>query len=76
MNSLFICFATAVLNGFFALFTRKAAAGKEYQAGIIASAIFAMNSLLIASVVKDANNLVPACLGAFVGAVLAVRWDK
>lgn len=78
-------FATAALIIFFAEFfywfltvflINKVTDSETLKTAIYAAALTFSDYLAIFFYVKNVNYLLPACLGAFVGAALAVEYDK
>ncbi|MEI6597216.1 MAG: hypothetical protein WCL13_03375 [bacterium] len=54
----------------------KVADHKSIKAGIFAAAINFNSYIAVFYFVKNLDYLTPACLGAFVGAMLAVEYDR
>lgn len=49
---------------------------KALKAGFFAAALNFSSYIAVFFFVKNLNYLLPACLGAFIGAMLAVEYDK
>jgi len=71
-----IFFLQAITNVCFALWARRTASGREWQAGGLAGVINIMNGTAIVLYVSDPTFLVPVVLGSIFGTVVAIKWDK
>jgi L-lactate permease len=54
----------------------KVVESKSIKSGFFAAALNFSSSIAVFYFVKNLEYLTPACLGSFVGAVLAVEYDK
>ena len=76
MHALLVFLGVFAADVAWILYTRWGAQGRVLPTGFAAVSITLLSALVVLEYTHDRNMLIPACLGAFVGTVLPLLWEK
>ena len=74
--ALAVFLATVLGDILWAIYIRRTSAGKALSAATASLCIALLGGIAITQYVENAAYLIPTALGAFVGTLLTVSWDK
>jgi len=57
-------------------YIRRTAQGKSFQAASMSALMSLTSALVVVSYIENSIYLIPTAIGAFVGTILSIRFDK
>jgi len=71
-----VLIATIAIDYAYVAYTKRIVANKAVPAGVYAAIIYALNSFVVISFVKEPIIILAAIIGTFFGTILAVRLEE
>lgn len=75
-ETLIVFFSTLVADLLWAVYIRRVSEGKSLQAATYSAFIVLLGAIAVASYVENSWYLFPAIVGAFVGTLITIEFDK